>query len=55
LVEYLNTTEAAEKVVQLIESPELRMKMGIRARENVQRYGRNTVMKQWIDLFYSFY
>jgi glycosyltransferase involved in cell wall biosynthesis len=55
LVEYLNTTEAAEKVVQLIESPELRMKMGIRARENVQRYGRNTVMKQWIDLFYSFF
>lgn len=53
LVEYLNTTEAAEKVVQLIESPELRMKMGIRARENVQRYGRNTVMKQWIELFYS--
>jgi glycosyltransferase involved in cell wall biosynthesis len=55
LVGYLNTTEAAEKVVQLIESPELRMKMGIRARENVQRYGRNTVMKQWIDLFYSFF
>ena len=53
LVEYLNTTEAAEKVVQLIESPELRMKMGIRARENVQRYSRNTVMKQWIELFYS--
>ena len=53
LVEYLNTTEAAEKVVQLIESPELRMKMSIRARENVQRYSRNTVMKQWIELFYS--
>ena len=53
LVGYLNTTEAAEKVVQLIESPELRMKMGIRARENVQRYSRNTVMKQWIELFYS--
>lgn len=53
LVGYLNTIEAAEKVVQLIESPELRKKMGIRARENVQRYSRNTVMKQWIDLFYS--
>ena len=53
LVGYLNTIEAAEKVVQLIESPELRKKMGIRARENVQRYSRNTVMKQWIGLFYS--
>lgn len=53
LVGYLNTIEAAEKVVQLIESPELRKEMGIRARENVQRYSRNTVMKQWIDLFYS--
>ena len=53
LVGYLNTIEAAEKVVQLIESLELRKEMGIRARENVQRYSRNTVMKQWIDLFYS--
>lgn len=52
LVGYLNTAEAAEKVVQLIESPELRKEMGTRARENVQRYSRNKVMKQWIDLFY---
>lgn len=51
LVGYLNTVEAAEKVVQLIESPELRKEMGTRARENVQRYNRNKVMKQWIDLF----
>jgi len=53
LVEYLNTIEAAEKVIQLIESPELRQKMGIRARENVQRFSRQIVMKQWVDLFHS--
>jgi glycosyltransferase involved in cell wall biosynthesis len=53
LVEYLNTIEAAEKVIQLIESLELRQKMGIRARENVQRFSRQIVMKQWVDLFQS--
>jgi glycosyltransferase involved in cell wall biosynthesis len=53
LVGYLNTAEAAERVVQLIESPKLRKEMGTRARENVQRYSRHTVMKQWIDLFHS--
>ncbi len=51
LVEYLNTDEAAQRVCQLIENPILRKKMGVQARENIQRYNRDIVMKNWIDLF----
>ena len=53
LVEYLNTDEATQRVCQLIEDPELRSAMGIKARVNVQRYGRDVVMQQWVDLFVS--
>ena len=53
LVEYLNTDEAAQRVCQLIESAMLRKNMGVKARLNVQRYNRDVVMKQWIDLFKS--
>lgn len=51
LVEYLNTDEAAQRVCQLIENPFLRKEMGALARQNVQRYERDTVMRQWINLF----
>ena len=54
LVEYLNVNEAANKVCKLIESPELRIKMGTTARMNVQRYKRDEIMKQWISLFNEF-
>ena len=53
LVEYLNTDEAARRVCQLIENPILRKKMGANARKNIQRYNRDIVMKQWLDLFES--
>ena len=53
LVEYLNTDEAAQRVCQLIEDTELRKKMGAKARVNVQRYKREVIMRQWIDLFNS--
>ena len=53
LVEYLNTDEEAEKICQLIEDPQLRKTMGINARKNIRRYERDTVMKQWTDLFES--
>ena len=53
LVEYLNTDMAAQRVCQLIENPQLRKKMGVKARINVQRYNRDVVMKQWSDLFES--
>ena len=51
LVGYLNVDEAANKVCKLIESQELRIEMGIRARVNVQRYKRDEIMKQWNSLF----
>ena len=54
LVEYLNVNEAANKVCKLIESPELRIKMGTTARMNVQRYKRDEIMKQWISMFNEF-
>ena len=53
LVEYLNTDEATLRVCQLIEDPELRKVMGANARVNVQRYRRDVIMSQWVDLFNS--
>jgi len=53
LVEYLNTDMAAQRVCELIENPQLRKNMGVKARINVQRYNRDVVMKQWSDLFES--
>ena len=51
LVEYLNTDEAALKVCELIENPELRKQMSRNARENIKRFDRNVIMKKWVDLF----
>lgn len=51
LVEYLNTDEAALKVCELIENPELRKQMSRNARENIKRFDRNVLMKKWVDLF----
>jgi glycosyltransferase involved in cell wall biosynthesis len=51
LVDYLNTDEAAHRVCQLIEKPELRKSMGTKAHVNVQRYNRDAVMHQWMTLF----
>lgn len=53
LVEYLNTDEEAERICQLIEDSLLRKTMGMNARNNIRRYERDTVMKQWTDLFES--
>ncbi len=50
LVEYLNTDEATLRVCQLIEDPVLRKTMGINARFNVQRFRRDVIMRQWMDL-----
>ena len=51
LVEYLNTNKEAERICQLIENPQLRKTMGTNARINIRRYERDTVMKQWTELF----
>ena len=51
LVEYLNTDMASQRVCQLIENVQLRKIMSAKARINVQRFNRDVVMKQWLDLF----
>ena len=51
LVEYLNTDMASQRVCQLIENIQLRKNMSAKARINVQRFNRDVVMKQWLDLF----
>ena len=51
LVEHLNTQALAESICQLIEHPEQRKAMGKRAKENIKRFSRENIMKQWTDLF----
>lgn len=53
LVEHLNSQAMADKICQLIESPELRKEMGKKAQLNIQRFSKDCVMKQWVDLFSS--
>ena len=53
LVEYLNSQALADNICLLIENDELRKKLGYQARENIQRYSRDCVMKQWEELFTS--
>jgi glycosyltransferase involved in cell wall biosynthesis len=51
LVENGNTQLFAEKILQLIENPMLRMEMGTKAKENVKRFLPEFVMPQWDNLF----
>ena len=51
LVEYLNIEEAANRICQLIEDDNLRMKMSTSARINVKRFERNVIMNRWMKLF----
>lgn len=51
LVEHLNTDALADSICQLIEHPELRKAMGNKAKENIKRFSRDSVMKQWTELF----
>ena len=51
LVEYLNTQAMADSICELIERPELRKALGAKAQENIKRFSRDHVMKQWTTLF----
>lgn len=51
LVEYLNPQALAESICRLIEDEQLRKHLGKNARKNIQRFSKDTVMKQWEDLF----
>ena len=51
LVDYLNTEELAKHICTLIEDEDLRVQIGRKAKENIQRFSQTAVMKQWTDLF----
>ena len=53
LVEYLNSQALADGICRLIENEELRKRLGTKARQNIQRFSRDNVMKLWEDLFSS--
>ena len=51
LVENGNEKELAEKLQLLMKNETLRLQMGEKARENVQRFSPQNVVKQWDELF----
>lgn len=51
LVEYLNPQALADGICRLIEDDALRKQLGAKARENIQRFSQENVMKQWTELF----
>ena len=51
LVEYLNYEALADSICKLVENKGLRKDMGSKARENIQRFSQESIMKQWTMLF----
>lgn len=51
LIENGNTQKLAEGVMYLISHDEERVLFGKKARENMKRYNKDTIMKEWINLF----
>ena len=51
LVDYLNTQALADGLCRLIEDEGLRKQYGRQARENIKRFSKEAVMKQWEQLF----
>ena len=51
LVEYLNTQALAENICKVIEDEQLRKRLGEKAKQNIQRFSQEAIMKQWTDLF----
>ncbi len=53
LVEYLNSQALAENICKVIEDDHLRRQLGEKAKQNIQRFSQDAIMKQWTDLFDS--
>lgn len=53
LVEYLNSSDLAEKICMLIDDNELRKIFSSNARKNVLRFSPDAIMPQWVSLFES--
>ena len=48
-----NSEDLASKLLLLIENETLRKEMGVNAKDNVQRYLPEVIVKQWDELFKS--
>ncbi len=55
LVKYLDSKALADSICQLIENEELRKYMGNKSRINIQRFSKESIMNQWIQLFNSLF
>lgn len=53
VTEYKNPQIMFDKILYLIRYNNVRKEMGRKARENIQRYNLDKIMKQWMDLFNS--
>ena len=53
LVEYLNSQALADGICRLIEDDALRQQYGAKAKENIKRFSKENVMRQWENFFYS--
>lgn len=53
LVEYLNSQALAENICKVIENEQYRKILGEKAKQNIQRFSQDAIMKQWTDLFES--
>ncbi|WBX70734.1 glycosyltransferase [Tenacibaculum retecalamus] len=51
LIENNNIEEFSETLIKLIEDKELRLRMGLKAKENVKRYSSYEIASQWNTLF----
>ena len=51
LVSNANVEQLAQKISYLIEHDDERSRMGIKAKENIKRYSRETIMEKWVKLF----
>lgn len=53
LVDYLNTKALADSICKVIEDENLRKRLGMNAKRNIQRFSQETIMQQWQNLFHS--
>lgn len=51
LVPFLDYDKFVDRISYLIENPEIRESMGKKAQINIQRYGLENIMPQWVKLF----
>ena len=53
LVDYLNTKALADNICNVIEDENLRKRLGMNAKKNIQRFSQEIIMQQWQNLFHS--